>query len=76
MEKAASRHIRGGEGQELGRRDQGRHRAFAILYPDYVEAGSVYEFLADAYLAKGDKAKAMAELERYSKIGGRESVRR
>ena len=36
------------------------------LYPDYVEAGSVYEFLADAYLAKGDKAKAMAELERYS----------
>lgn len=41
------------------------------LYPDYVEAASVYEFLADAYEAKGDKAKAMAELARYSKIGGR-----
>lgn len=41
------------------------------LYPDYVEAASVYEFLADAYTAKGDKAKAMAELARYSKIGGR-----
>src|SRR5262249_17852203 len=34
--------------------------------------GSVYEFLSDAYLAKGDKAKAIAELEQYSKIGGRE----
>lgn len=41
------------------------------LYPDYVEAASVYEFLADAYQAKGDKDKQMAELARYSKIGGR-----
>ncbi len=41
------------------------------IYPDYVEAGSVYEFLADAYTAKNDKTSAMAELERYSKIGGR-----
>ena len=41
------------------------------LYPDYVEAASVYEFLADAYLAKGDKDKEMAELARYSKVGGR-----
>jgi len=41
------------------------------LYPDYVEAGSVYEFLSEAYVAKGDKAKAMAELESYAKIGGR-----
>jgi tetratricopeptide (TPR) repeat protein len=46
--------------------------AIRDLYSDYVEAGSVYEFLADAYLAKGDKAKAIAELERYSSIGGRE----
>ncbi len=40
-------------------------------YSDYVEAGSVYEFLSEAYLAKNDKAKAMAELQRYSDIGGR-----
>jgi tetratricopeptide (TPR) repeat protein len=41
------------------------------LYPDYVEAASVYEALADAYDAKGAKDKEMAELARYSKIGGR-----
>jgi Tfp pilus assembly protein PilF len=44
------------------------------LYPDYVDAASVYEFLAEAYLAKGDKAKEMAELARYSRIGGRNPV--
>jgi tetratricopeptide (TPR) repeat protein len=42
------------------------------LYPDYVEAGSVYEFLARAYAAKNDKANAEDELERYMKIGGRD----
>ena len=41
------------------------------LYPDYVEAGSVYEFLATAYLEKNDKPAAIDELERYVKIGGR-----
>jgi cellulose synthase operon protein C len=41
------------------------------LYPDYVEAASVYEFLGDAYDAKNEPAKEMAELARYSKIGGR-----
>ena len=41
------------------------------VYPDYVEAGSAYEFLADAYIAKNEKQKAMAELARYSAIGGR-----
>jgi tetratricopeptide (TPR) repeat protein len=40
-------------------------------YTEYVEAGSVYEFLADAYEAKGDKAAAMKDLELYSKVGGR-----
>jgi tetratricopeptide (TPR) repeat protein len=45
--------------------------AIRDMYSDYVEAGSVYEFLAQAWTAKGDKLKAMAELERYSKIGGR-----
>ena len=41
------------------------------MYPDYVEAHSVYEILAQAYLAKGDKANYIAELERYAKVGGR-----
>jgi cellulose synthase operon protein C len=45
--------------------------AIRDLYPDFVEIGNVYEFLASAYMAKDDKAKAMAELERYSAIGGR-----
>jgi len=46
--------------------------AIRDLYPDYVETGSVYEFLANAWTAKGDKAKAMAELARYADAGGRD----
>jgi tetratricopeptide (TPR) repeat protein len=34
--------------------------------------GSVYESLAQAWIGKGDKAKATAELARYSKVGGRD----
>lgn len=45
--------------------------AIRDLYPDYVEAGSVYEFLSEAYLAKGDKGSAMRQLADYSKQGGR-----
>jgi tetratricopeptide (TPR) repeat protein len=45
--------------------------AIRDIYPDYVEAGSAYEFLADAYLAKKDKPHAIAELARYSEVGGR-----
>ena len=41
------------------------------MYPDYVEDHSVYEILAEAYLAKDDKPHAIAEMERYAKIGGR-----
>ena len=41
------------------------------IYPDYVEPGNVYQFLADAYLAKDNKPAAIAELERYAKVGGR-----
>ena len=41
------------------------------IYPDYVEVGNVYQFLADAYLAKDDKMAAIAELERYANEGGR-----
>ena len=46
--------------------------AIRDMYAEYVEKGSVYEFLSQAWLAKGDKAKATAQLERYSKIGGRD----
>jgi tetratricopeptide (TPR) repeat protein len=40
-------------------------------YPDYVEDHSIYEFLAQAYIARGNKPAAIAELERYVKAGGR-----
>lgn len=43
-------------------------------YPDYVEQHSVYDSLAKAYLAKNDKAAAMAQLEKYSSEGGRDPV--
>ena len=41
------------------------------IYPDYVEAGSVYEALAKAYEAGNDKTKAMEQLKRYAEVGGR-----
>ena len=46
------------------------------LYPDYLEGDNAYEFLAEAYMAKGDKQAAMRELEDYSREGGKESRRR
>jgi tetratricopeptide (TPR) repeat protein len=46
--------------------------AIRDIYPDYVELGNVYDFLAQAYVAKGEKAKAMEQLAKYSKIGGRD----
>jgi tetratricopeptide (TPR) repeat protein len=45
--------------------------AIRDTYPDYVETGNVYQFLADAYLAKGDKKIAIGQLERYAREGGR-----
>ena len=45
--------------------------AIRDFYSDYVEAGSVYGFLAAAYLAKGDKAAVIDQLERYVHAGGR-----
>ena len=45
--------------------------AIRDFYPDYVETGSVYELLADADEAKGDKDAARKELEKYSQVGGR-----
>ncbi len=41
------------------------------FYPDFVEAHSIYESLAEAYLAKGDKTAARQQLEKYSSVGGR-----
>jgi tetratricopeptide (TPR) repeat protein len=48
--------------------------AIRDMYSDYVEAGSVYEVLSRAYLAKNDKTKAMEQLKRYSDVGGRDPV--
>jgi cellulose synthase operon protein C len=49
-----------------------RGRAIEGMYPDYVETGNVYTFVADACLKKDDKACAIEEWGRYSKIGGRD----
>jgi len=48
--------------------------AIEAYYPDYVEAGSIYELLADAYKGKGDKVNERKELEKYSAVGGRNSA--
>jgi len=40
------------------------------LYPDYVYPANPYEFMAQADIAKGDKAAAVAILTAYEKIGG------
>jgi tetratricopeptide (TPR) repeat protein len=42
------------------------------LYPEYVEHHSIYESLAKAYLAKGEKAAAVGQLEAYVHAGGRD----
>ncbi len=44
------------------------------LYPDYVYDANVYEFLAEADLAKGDKKHAVGVLTEYEKYGGRNPV--
>lgn len=61
---------------KAGKNDEVIEKAKAIreVYPDYVEAANVYEFLSDAYLAKNDKKSAIAELEAYSRVGGRNPV--
>ncbi len=45
--------------------------AIRDYYPDYVEEHSVYEMLAQAYIARGDKPAATAQFEAYVKEGGR-----
>jgi tetratricopeptide (TPR) repeat protein len=49
-----------------------RARKLEALYPEYVESGNAYVLAADALLKAGDKAGAMAEYTKYSKIGGRD----
>lgn len=44
----------------------------ANLYHDFVGGGSAYELLAKAYLANGDVAAAIANLELYRDRGGRD----
>ncbi|MGH9658746.1 MAG: tetratricopeptide repeat protein [Bryobacteraceae bacterium] len=46
--------------------------AIRDIYPDFVETGSVYEFLANAYLETNNKPRAIEELATYSKTGGRD----
>jgi cellulose synthase operon protein C len=45
--------------------------AIRDLYADYVDPGSVYEALAQAYTATKDTPKALEQLKRYAQIGGR-----
>jgi cellulose synthase operon protein C len=42
------------------------------MYPEYIYAANAYGFLAEADLAKGDKAGAAAVLTQYEKAGGRD----
>lgn len=41
------------------------------LYPDYVYDANAYEFLAEAYIAQGNKPAAATVLQAYVKQGGR-----
>lgn len=41
------------------------------VYREFVEMGSAYEEVADAYVSKDDKAGARRTLEAYSKLGGK-----
>jgi len=60
--------------EKEGKKDEAIAKLLEIrdLYPDFVEHGSAYEMLSKLYLQKGDKANAMAQLERYSSVGGRD----
>jgi tetratricopeptide (TPR) repeat protein len=49
-----------------------RARELQDMYPEYVEAGNAYQMAANACLKTGNKPCAIAELAKYSKIGGRD----
>jgi tetratricopeptide (TPR) repeat protein len=44
--------------------------AVLAMYPDYIEGANVYQFLAEAYKATGDKKSEAEVLTKYEKIGG------
>lgn len=46
--------------------------ALRDLFPGYVDAGSAYECLTEAWLARGKPEDAAVELERWAKAGGRD----
>ncbi|MCB9385740.1 MAG: tetratricopeptide repeat protein [Bryobacterales bacterium] len=50
-------------------------RKLEKMYPGYVEAGSPYLILADAYEEKGERTEAIAELQAYLDRGGRSPER-
>lgn len=61
--------------------DAGRHDevirdgpAARDIYPEYVEAASAYELIAEAHLEKENTRQAAEELERYARAGGRNPV--
>ncbi len=60
--------------EKEGKKDEATTKLVEIrdLYPDFVERGSAYEELSKLYLGTGDKANAMAQLEKYSQVGGRD----
>jgi tetratricopeptide (TPR) repeat protein len=67
QKRIKSVNARGGDPEEVIKEGQ-----VAIkLYPEFVERGSAYEAVADAYEKKGDKESARKTLERYAEIGGR-----
>ncbi len=57
---------RAGDNQQVIEKSE----AIRDIYPDYVEAGNLYEFRAEAFLALNNKPAAITELETYAKTGG------
>jgi tetratricopeptide (TPR) repeat protein len=49
-----------------------RARDLEELYPEYVESGNAYVMAANACVKTGNKPCAVAELGKYSRIGGRD----
>lgn len=60
--------------EKEGKKDEAIKKLLEIrdIYPDFVERGCAYETLAKLYTQSGDKTNAMAQLEAYSRIGGRD----
>lgn len=59
-----------------GKKDEAIQQGLSAsnVYRDYVGDGNAYELLAKAFLAKGDKSAAIANLEHYRDRGGRDLI--